>query len=87
MFRNPEEVGNLSQLNKSAVRGIRSKLLALSPIMERIVDNVIPKKGSLFSCKIRANEAKFEILSLNNEVLFVQQEKESLIFPHIKILH
>jgi predicted ribosome-associated RNA-binding protein Tma20 len=38
-------------------------------------------------CRLRTDDAKFELFILNNEVLFIQKEKDDIIIPHLKLLH
>ncbi len=45
MFKKVQDSGNISQVNKSTLKGVRNKLLEHFPIMENIIDDILPKKS------------------------------------------
>jgi hypothetical protein len=46
MFKKLDEVGNMSQINKSALKNVRQRLIDMSPeLMEKIIDSILPKKS------------------------------------------
>ena len=55
--------------------------------MPDIMDDLLPKKCVIMSCRAKVGEYRFEVLSLNNEVYFIMKEKDNYVIPHLKILH
>jgi len=72
MFKKLEDFSSFNQVNKSQLKAIRSKLQEDYPFMQKIIDDIIPVKQTLFIVKVRTPESRFEIFGTEGEALFFQ---------------
>ena len=64
-------------------RNLRQSLLTTYPLLNRYVDEVLPKKGSLEAMKL---PDQVTLYVLDGEPLFFQQFNDTLL-PHLKLVH
>eukprot|EP00658_Telonema_sp_P-2_P069911 TRINITY_DN593_c0_g1_i1.p1 TRINITY_DN593_c0_g1~~TRINITY_DN593_c0_g1_i1.p1 ORF type:complete len:184 (-),score=48.16 TRINITY_DN593_c0_g1_i1:407-958(-) len=71
-----------SQIKSSAQRGIKSSLIDQYPMLEDIIDELLPKK-ELVQVKCQGH---INLLTVGGEILFAQQ-RDGPHFPHLRLLH
>lgn len=84
MFKKLEDVSKPTLLSKTAIKDLRTQATEISPIFDSIADNIIPKKASLTSYRLRS-EVGVDIITTDSEVLFFT--KEGHLLPHLKLVH
>ncbi|KAF3160566.1 translation machinery-associated protein 20 [Orbilia oligospora] len=72
-----------TKIKSSVQRNIRQKICEQFPLLEPVIDDVLPKKAQLDL--IKAPE-KISLYALDNQVLFFQHHNDA-IMPHLRIVH
>merc|ERR1712164_52343 len=67
----------------SAQRGVKSSLVEQYPMLEDIIDELMPKKTPLVVVKCQGH---LQLLTVNGEILFAQQ-RDGPHFPTLRLLH
>ena len=81
-FDPAEAVSSRSQVKSSVVRGIRAALVEQYPLIEDVIDEILPKKDiSMAKCQNHVN-----ILCAAQEPLFFQQ-RDGPWYPTLRVLH
>ena len=81
----PEEmVSTTSQCKNSLARSIRDRLLQDYPLIEKVIDELLPKKEPTVIAKAQ-NHIQL-LLSPSGEVLFFQH-RDSAWFPTLRLVH
>eukprot|EP00842_Homolaphlyctis_polyrhiza_P002311 jgi/Hompol1/3080/HPOL_001555-RA len=82
-FNTKEDVAGQTQVKSSVQRAIRNKIIEQFPLLEPVIEELLPKKSPLFlvKCLDRVN-----IVSVNNELLFFNSF-DGPWFPSLYILH
>lgn len=77
-----EEVHTRTNLKSSVSKSLKTKLVQQYPLLEKHIDEIIPKKVpvSLFKC-----EDKIQLYVVDNKVLFYQQFDD--LIPELRIVH
>ncbi|XP_011494225.1 PREDICTED: malignant T-cell-amplified sequence 1 [Ceratosolen solmsi marchali] len=83
-FDEKDSVSSVQQLKSSVQKGIRSKLLELYPLLDKYIDQIIPKKDSFRFVKCHDH---IEILVNSAGDLLFFRQRESLWMPTLKLLH
>jgi len=78
-----DEVGNVSQVKSSAQRAIRSKILEQYPMMEKTLDDIIPKKKSMVLAKCQNH---LQLIVVDKVPVFFCQ-RDGPYFPTLRLLH
>lgn len=71
MLKKMEEPAHFNVLNKSALKAMRNNLFKNIPYMEKIFEDLVPKKSTIYTSKAKTNETKFEIFSHEGQILFI----------------
>ncbi|KAI9016371.1 malignant T cell-amplified sequence 1-like protein [Phycomyces nitens] len=82
-FSFSENIAGQSQLKSSVQRSIRTKLLEQYPMLEPILDELMPKKTPIIQIK---GHEHITFLSVNGKILFFQHF-DGPYFPTVKLLH
>ncbi|CCK72703.1 translation machinery-associated protein 20 KNAG_0L00820 [Huiozyma naganishii CBS 8797] len=84
MFRkfSKEDIHSRSKVKSSIQRTLKSKLVAQYPLLEQVIDELIPKKGQVELIKC---EDKIQLYTVDGEVLFFQKFDE--LIPSLKLVH
>ena len=81
-FDPAEAVSSRSQVKSSVVRGIRAALVEQYPLIEDVIDDILPKKDiSMAKCQNHVN-----ILCAAQEPLFFQQ-RDGPWYPTLRLVH
>jgi len=84
MFRKIDEIGNITQTNRTTVKHIRNSFAEMFPLLKDNLDEIVSKKAILYTTKIKP-ENKYEIIFTENEIICAVDGK--FVIPHLKILH
>ncbi|KAG0169045.1 Malignant T-cell-amplified sequence 1 [Apophysomyces sp. BC1034] len=82
-FSFQENIAGQSQLKSSVQRAIRSRLVEQYPMLEAVLDEMIPKKTPIIQIK---GHEHISFLSVNGDILFFQHF-DGPFFPTLKLLH
>lgn len=77
-----DDIRSRSNIKSSAQRGLKATLVEQFPLVELIVDDIIPKKSQVIQIKC---EDKIQLFMVDNEVV-VFQHFDTLI-PTLKLVH
>ncbi|KAI0204832.1 PUA domain-containing protein [Astrocystis sublimbata] len=83
MFKKEIQSAPKSKLKSSVQRNLRQSLLTTYPLLNRYIDEILPKKGPLESMKL---PDRCTLYVLDGEPLFFQQDTATLL-PHLKLVH
>ena len=72
------------QINKSELKEIRKGLVAEFPLIEQIVDDLLPQKGIVFKMRLKSN-GKADLIIVNEEIICFIYNKHYI--PSLKIFH
>ncbi|PSR79288.1 translation machinery-associated protein 20 [Coniella lustricola] len=72
-----------SKLKSSVQRSLRGSLLSTYPLLEPVIDEVLPKKASLEQMKL---PDRASLYVLDGEPVFFQHDGNTLL-PHLKLVH
>jgi len=84
MFKKNEDLGNVTQVNKSTQRFVRNSLIENFPLLEEYIDEVLPKKATLWSAKLKSDN-KVEIIFYEGVVFGCIKDK--ILIPSLRIVH
>jgi len=84
MFKKNEDLGNVTQVNKSTLRFIRNSLIENFPQLEQYIDEILPKKATLWSAKLKSDN-KVEIIFLDGFVFGCIKDK--VLVPSLRLVH
>eukprot|EP01135_Chromosphaera_perkinsii_P000602 Nk52_evm5s136 gene=Nk52_evmTU5s136 len=82
-FTEEECVSGTSQVKSSVGRGIRKKILEQYPMLEEVIDDLMPKKSPIILVKCHDH---INIVAVGGEMLFFN-ERDGPYYPLLKILH
>eukprot|EP00697_Spironema_sp_BW2_P008270 gnl/Spiro4/22814_TR11244_c0_g1_i1.p2 gnl/Spiro4/22814_TR11244_c0_g1~~gnl/Spiro4/22814_TR11244_c0_g1_i1.p2 ORF type:complete len:205 (+),score=29.92 gnl/Spiro4/22814_TR11244_c0_g1_i1:47-616(+) len=82
-FTTKDNVTGLNQAKSSVQRGIKRQLLDQFPMLEALIDTLIPKKEPLMIARCPGH---VNLLVINNEILFFNH-RNGPYFPHLRLLH
>jgi malignant T-cell-amplified sequence len=75
--------GPKSKLKSSVQRSLRQSLLQTYPLLNPVIEEIMPKKASLEQMKLPDRCLLFIV---DNQPLFFQQDTDTLL-PHLKLVH
>jgi PUA domain protein len=84
MFKKISEVGNSVQLNKSELKSVKKSLVENFPGIECLLEDLLPKKKTIFKIKLRMQD-KSEIIVVDDEIVCFSRYKKWV--PTLKLLH
>ena len=71
------------QLNSSSSKKLRKKLAIDFQNIAPIIEDLLPKKATIYSMRLKKND-KSELIIVNNEVVFITHFKR--VFPSLRVL-
>ena len=81
-FTIEENVSSTSQVKNSVQRSIQSQIISQFPLLEPIIDEIVPKKQMILAkC-----QNHIQLVTVNDEILFFN-ERDGPFFPTLKLLH
>ncbi|ORY62442.1 translation machinery-associated protein [Pseudomassariella vexata] len=83
MFKKELPTVPKSKLKSSVQRSLRQSLLTTYPLLNRYIDEILPKKGSLEAMKL---PDRYTLYVLDSQPLFFQIDTDTLL-PHLKLVH
>ena len=81
MFKKIEEVGNMVQMDKSAIRSTRKGLAKCLPELEVYLDDLVPKKAKYHIMRLKDNN-KADLIIKDNEIVCLKFKKAYLNFSY-----
>mmetsp|Transcript_7982 Transcript_7982/g.13498 ORF Transcript_7982/g.13498 Transcript_7982/m.13498 type:complete len:182 (-) Transcript_7982:1120-1665(-) len=81
-FTIEESVSSTSQVKNSVQRSIQSQIISQFPLLEPIIDDIVPKKQMI----IAKCQNHIQLIAVNDEILFFN-ERDGPFFPTLKLLH
>ncbi len=72
------------QTDKSAVKDVRNSLIKNFPLIEKVIDEIIPKKSIAFTMKLKEND-KSELFIVDNVAVAFKKIKSWV--PVLQIVH
>eukprot|EP00611_Tribonema_gayanum_P029849 TRINITY_DN8122_c0_g1_i1.p1 TRINITY_DN8122_c0_g1~~TRINITY_DN8122_c0_g1_i1.p1 ORF type:complete len:183 (-),score=32.64 TRINITY_DN8122_c0_g1_i1:43-591(-) len=82
-FTQDENVSSNSQIKSSVQRSMRAKLIEQFPLIEEVLDDILPKKGNITIAKC---SNKISLICRDNKIMFFQ-ERDGPIFPTLRLVH
>lgn len=86
MFRKfdfDEDVSGQTQVKSSVQRAIKSKIVEQSPVLEDVIDEMLPKKATLVQLKCRD---RISLFTLDGRVMFFNSY-DGPMYPTLRLLH
>ncbi len=83
-LRRIPELGNLVQTDKSTPKDVAKSLVKNFPLLEKVIDDIIPKKSTAYTMKLKEND-KSELFIVDNTVLAFKKGKAWV--PVLQIVH
>ncbi|KAK7991502.1 PUA domain-containing protein [Apiospora saccharicola] len=84
MFKKELPTAPKSKLKSSVQRALRQSLTTTYPLLNNVIDELLPKKGSLEAMKL---PDRCTLYVLEGEPLFFQHDKSDVLLPHLKLVH
>merc|ERR1711935_837289 len=84
MFKKIEEVGNMVQMDKSAIKSTRKGLCKCMPEIEVYLDDLFPKKAKYHIMRLKDNN-KADLIIKEYEIMCIKFKKSYI--PTLRLLH